>query len=146
LCLQLSGIYFESGLAKLAVTDWVNGSALFYITRDPMFGSVGIVGDFLHWFTCAPAGTALLTWGTIIAEVAFGVLFLAPAPIKKYGLVGAVVLHLGIGLVMGLWSFALAMIGTAVVAAYTLRESSHPTPTERVATNAVAAPEEAVAS
>ncbi|UAJ79157.1 hypothetical protein IT072_18430 [Leifsonia sp. ZF2019] len=121
LCLQLSGIYFESGLAKLAVTDWVNGSAMFYITRDPMFGSVGVVGDVLHWFTALPIGTALLTWGTIIAEVSFAVLFLCPAPLKKYGLIGAITLHLGIGVIMGLWSFALTMIGTAVVAAHTLR-------------------------
>lgn len=120
LCLQLAGIYFESGLAKLAVPDWANGSAMFYIVRDPMFGSVGPLGSALQWITSAPLGTAMLTWGTILLEVTLAVLFLCPAPLKKYALVGVIVLHLAIAVSMGLWTFSLAMIGTAIVAAYTL--------------------------
>jgi len=120
LCLQLAGIYFESGLAKLAVTEWADGSAMFYISRDPMFGSVGLIATLVQGITDVLLGTALLTWGTITAEVAIAVLFLCPAPIKKYGLLGIIALHSAIAITMGLWSFSLTMIGAAVVAAYTL--------------------------
>lgn len=120
LCLQLAGIYFESGLAKLAVADWANGSAMFYITRDPMFGAAGAVGSTLHWFTSFPLGTALLTWGTIVLECTLAILFLCPSRLKRYALAGAIILHLGIAVSMGLWSFSLVMVGTAIAASYSL--------------------------
>lgn len=120
LCVQLAGIYFESGLAKLAVPEWVNGSALFYITRDPLFGPVGWTGSMLHTITMFPAGTAALTWGTIVLECAIAVLLLLPARFGRYAVAGVIVLHLGIALALGLWTFSATMIGTALVAAYTL--------------------------
>jgi len=121
LCLQMAGIYFESGLAKLAVEDWSNGSAMYYIVRDPMFGSVGAVGAVMDAITALPLGTAVLTWGTVVAECSIAVAFLLPHRFKRYGLAGVIVLHAGIAIIMGLWSFALVMIGTAVVASYDLR-------------------------
>ncbi|MFJ3385344.1 MULTISPECIES: sporulation-delaying protein SdpB family protein [unclassified Curtobacterium] len=121
LCLQIAGIYFESGLAKLAVADWSNGSAMYYIVRDPMFGGVGPLGSVLAAVTANPLGSAVLTWGTILAECSIAVAFLLPHRFKRYGLLGVIVLHAGIALIMGLWSFALVMVGTAVVASYDLR-------------------------
>lgn len=121
LCVQLAGIYYESGLSKIAVNDWANGSAMFYVTRDPMFGTSGILGGLAQGFTALPIGTAALTWGTIALECTIATLFLAPAHYKRYGLVAVVVLHAGIAVLMGLWSFSLVMIGTAAVAAYDLR-------------------------
>lgn len=123
LCLQLAGIYLESGLSKIAVGDWANGTAMFYVTRDPMFGAAGPLGAAAQWFTSAPLGTALLTWGTIALECCIAVFFLLPARYKIYGLAGATVLHLGIAILMGLWSFGLIMIGTAAAAAYQLRQA-----------------------
>ncbi|MCJ1714488.1 sporulation-delaying protein SdpB family protein [Curtobacterium sp. VKM Ac-2922] len=124
LCLQVAGIYFESGLAKLAVADWANGSAVYYIVRDPMFGSVGLVGSVVAEITAHPLGTALFTWGTIVAECCIAVAFLLPHRFKRYGLVGVILLHTSIAIIMGLWSFALVMIGTAVVASYDLRPAA----------------------
>lgn len=120
LCLQLAGIYFESGLAKLAVPDWSNGSAMYYIVRDPMFGGVGLIGAVITAVTAHPLGTALLTWGTIVGECCIAVAFLLPHRFKRYGLIGVIILHAGIAVIMGLWSFALVMVGTAVVASYGL--------------------------
>jgi antimicrobial peptide system SdpB family protein len=120
LCLQMAGIYFESGLAKLAVSDWANGSAVYYIARDPMFGGTGALGGLLQLATAHPAGTALFTWGTIALECLVAVSLLLPSRCKRYGLAGIIVMHAGIAVVMGLWSFSLIMIGTATVAAYAL--------------------------
>ncbi|WP_183091953.1 sporulation-delaying protein SdpB family protein [Mycetocola lacteus] len=125
LCIQLAGIYFESGLAKLAVPEWVDGSAMFYITRDPMFGTVGWVGDILQAATMLPVGTALLTWGTIAMECTIAVFLLLPSRYKRYALLGVILLHVGIGVAMGLWSFAATMIGTALIAAYSLADPTH---------------------
>ncbi|TFB87272.1 hypothetical protein E3O44_09105 [Cryobacterium algoricola] len=120
LCLQIAGIYLESGLAKLAVSDWVSGTAMYYVIRDPYFGASGLLGSLMNWVTQIPLGSAVLTWGTCILECAIGVFFLSKSRYKRYALVGVIVLHLGIAVTIGLWSFSLTMIGTAMVAAYTL--------------------------
>lgn len=118
LCIQLAGIYFESGLAKLAVTDWANGTALYYDLRDPSFGASGITGVILRAISNQAWGTAALTWGTIAIETAIAVAMVSASRYKQYALVAIIVLHVGILLAMGLWSFSLIMIGTATVAAY----------------------------
>lgn len=120
LCIQLAGVYFESGLAKIAVSEWSDGSAMYFIVRDPYFGATGVVGDVLRSVTDVPAGTALLTWGTIVLECALAVLLILPSRWKQYALVGVTVLHVGIAVSLGLWSFSLIMVGVACVAAYKL--------------------------
>jgi antimicrobial peptide system SdpB family protein len=128
LCIQLAGIYFESGLAKLAVDDWVSGNALYYIVRDPYFGASGALGSLLRWLTDQPIGTATLTWGTSVIECAIAVFLLAPWRYKRYALLGVVILHLGIAVALGLWSFSLIMIGASAVASYELRHTMSPRP------------------
>lgn len=126
LCIQLAGIYLESGLAKLAVSDWVSGNALYYVLRDPYFGASGALGSILRWITDQPVGTAVLTWGTPVIECGIAIFFLAPSRNKPYALAGVIILHLGIAVVLGLWSFSLVMIGAATVAIYALRsETTH---------------------
>lgn len=120
LCIQMAGVYFESGLAKIAVSEWLDGSAMYFIVRDPYFGSTGLVGIVLRAFTDVPLGSALLTWGTIVVECSIAVLFLLPSHCKQYALFGVVILHIGIAIALGLWSFSAIMIGTAFVAAYRL--------------------------
>lgn len=115
LCLQMAGLYLQSSLSKLAIADWVNGTAMFYIVRDPSFGASGLLAQVLGAITQAPLGTAALTWGPILMEACIGVLALASRPWRKYGLVLVIVLHLGILVVIGLWSFSLVMIGIMTV-------------------------------
>lgn len=118
LCVQLAGLYYESGLSKIAVPEWLDGSAMYFIVRDPYFGASGFVGEIMRWFTNFPVGTAALTWGTIVAECLIATFFILPAAWKKYALVLVVTLHLGIAVALGLWSFSIVMIGVAVVACY----------------------------
>lgn len=115
--LQIAIIYLHSGLSKFGTEDWVNGSAEYYFVRDPMFGATGVVGDTMRWFTSYPAGTAFLTWSAIALEVAIGVLILGPFRQRVFSFTGALALHGFIIVTMGLWSFALIMIGTVFVAA-----------------------------
>jgi len=37
--LQIAGIYFDSAVAKLAVPEWRDGTALYYWLTDPVFGA-----------------------------------------------------------------------------------------------------------
>ena len=115
--LQMAGIYLHSAIAKLGVEDWVNGSAMYYIVRDPSFGAAGPVGDLMRWVTTSPLGVAALTWGSIAVEIAIALLLLHRGRARVLALGLAVALHAAIIVTIGLWSFGLVMIGAMVVAA-----------------------------
>lgn len=124
LCAQMAGLYCESGLSKIAVPEWLDGSAMYFIIRDPYFGASGIAGDATRWLTNYPAGASLFTWGTILLECLIATFFLLPTVWKRYALTLVVVLHLGIAIVLGLWSFSFVMVGAAFVACYPPRSIS----------------------
>ena len=117
--LQIAIIYFQSGVAKLFVDDWANGSAEYYIVRDPMFGAAGSIKTALEALTSNPAILAGATWGPIVAEVAIATLILGPESWRRWSLRVVVALHVGIILTMGLWSFGATMIGGVAIAAAT---------------------------
>lgn len=127
---QVAGIYFQSALAKLAVPDWANGSAMYYVTREHFFGATGFTGEIMRAITDTPLGTACLTWGTILAEVTIAVCILGNMRFRRVAVVLAVALHVGIIVVLGLWSFGIVMCGT-VIAAATLPASAFLMPRHR---------------
>lgn len=115
--LQMAGIYLHSAIAKLGVENWVNGSAMYYIVRDPSFGAVGPAGDLMRWLTNRPLGVATVTWGSIAVEIAIAILLLHRGRARALALGLAVALHAAIIVTIGLWSFGLVMIGAMLVAA-----------------------------
>lgn len=114
---QVAGIYFHSALAKLAVPDWVNGSAMYYVTREHFFGATGFVGDIMRAITDTAFGTATLTWGTVLVESLIAVCILGTVRLRRVAVILAVALHVGIIIVLGLWSFGIVMCGAVFVAA-----------------------------
>lgn len=70
----------------------------------------------LHPLTEIPIVVALMTWGGIVIELLIGVLILGPHRWRERALGLDILLHSFIIATMGLWSFGLIMIGTAVVA------------------------------
>lgn len=116
--IQVFAIYIHSGLGKLAVADWTNGSAEYYVVRDKMFGATGALGDFALWATMSPLVTISVTWGTIAVETFVAIAMLCGnSQYRRIALFAGLALHLGIIATMGLWSFSLIMIGTLIIAA-----------------------------
>lgn len=113
---QMSFIYADSAISKFGVADWANGTAEYYIVRDPLFGSSGPLGGLMHWGTSFALGTLTLTWGALVAELALAFLMLTPRRGKRLLIALDTGLHGMIILSMGLWSFGLVMIGAAVAA------------------------------
>ncbi|WP_414167356.1 sporulation-delaying protein SdpB family protein [Streptoverticillium reticulum] len=114
---QIAYLYLDSAISKFGVADWANGTAEYYFLRDNMFG-VGKPWDGLFLTLSKSAFVVVaLTWGALIIEIAIGVCVLASDRWRKAGLAMDIVLHGSIILTMGLWSFALVMIGSAVVCA-----------------------------
>ncbi|MCT9620340.1 HTTM domain-containing protein [Curtobacterium sp. C2H10] len=124
---QVTAIYLNAAIAKLFAPEWVNGTAEYYVLRDPFFGASGPLAPVLRAATTLPAVTVGVTWGAVIAEIAIGVLILCGPRSRSIALVLCVVLHGAIIITMGLWSFGLIMIAIVGIAAmpYTPHEQTH---------------------
>lgn len=115
--LQAAIIYVDSGIAKVASDKWLTGTAEYYVLRDSTFGASGVVRNIGLFFTSSPVTVALATWGAMALEITVGVLIMVGRDRgRSVGLVLAILLHVGIIVTIGLWSFGLAMIGLVIIA------------------------------
>ena len=109
--LQICFVYFFSGLYKLAGDDWVNGKAMYYILSIEEYSHPWVISHIINlkWLT------VLMTYSALLYQLTFPILIWING-IKKPLLIIGVIFHLFIGIVMGIWDFALVMI--AVYAAF----------------------------
>jgi antimicrobial peptide system SdpB family protein len=116
--IQVAILYFNSAVAKFAVEEWMNGTALYYWLLHPIHG----VSDWLDFYVrplmVNTYSVTMLTWGVIIFEIILScVIFTSPSKIRyrKRMLVLGMLFHFGIFLVHGLPSFACAMFGALLL-------------------------------
>lgn len=115
---QVAGIYLHSGLGKLASEDWLAGTAEYYVLKDDMFGAAGWVRELGVMLMSAPPLVFAVTWGSILLEVFIALaILLGGDRTRRIALTLVVVFHVAIIVTIGLWTFALCMIGAVILAA-----------------------------
>lgn len=114
---QVAFIYFNSATAKFAVDTWADGSQMYYVTRQEMFGAAGALGDVARQLTAIPVFTLAATWGAIVLELCIALLVFVPKKNAARGaLASTLFLHVLIIALIGIASFGLVMIGVVVCA------------------------------
>jgi antimicrobial peptide system SdpB family protein len=113
--LQVAGIYLHASVAKLGVPEWRDGTALYYWVNHPVFGAPGWLRDPLQPLLAYGPTVAALSWGTLALEFALAIGLFLPKRRWQPLLVGGLTLHGGIAVVMGLWSFSLAMFAALIL-------------------------------
>jgi hypothetical protein len=112
-------IYLASGLSKLQGPSWWNGTALWYVVANYEFTSLRLdyyykliswlSGHRMLWEIAMTGGAAY----TLVLEISLPFLIWNPR-LRWLMVTGAVLLHTGIALVMGLTSFSLMMLALLV--------------------------------
>jgi hypothetical protein len=97
-------IYGFAGLSKLQGDAWWNGEAVWLAFANLEYQSVNMT-----WIAWYPWISDLATHSTIVWEVFFPALIWV-APLRPLILVIGFLMHLGIGGLMGMWTFGLIMI------------------------------------
>lgn len=108
--IQMSVIYLNSGLEKLKLETWRDGSEVYYALNSPIFGGTGIRLSIINFFMDIPLVLLIITWGTIVLEVFIGVTILLKVEYKKLALVFMLLLHGLIAVFMGIPIFSFVMI------------------------------------
>jgi hypothetical protein len=102
--IHLCIIYLASGLEKASGTDWWTGEAMWRALVVPDPGRL----DFA-WLADVPWLAVLACWATLVIEIGY-IIMVWPGQTRKLWVLATVGLHVGIGLLMGLVSFAALMI------------------------------------
>jgi hypothetical protein len=108
---QVSWLYLQSGISKLGQTVWLDGTAMYYWTRNGTFGAPTWSRDIVYRLTAQPIFGAGMTWGPIVIEIAEGISLFLHYRLRLAILCAGITLHLFIGLIIGLWSFSIVMWG-----------------------------------
>ena len=114
---QVAILYLHAAVGKAAVTEWVNGTALYYWLMDPRIGLPTRYQD-LGLAVLEPIwATPLITWSPMVLEYC---LFLSLGmarqnPLRRYLLWAGLGFHLGNLLLFGLVSFVFAMSAALIL-------------------------------
>lgn len=105
-CFQIVVVYTTSGVWKLLGDEWLDGTALFYALRIDNFMLYPALNELLWQSTqFIQVATFISLW----VQTLF-VVFVLWRPTRIFALVSLIFMHLGIGLLLGLWTFSLVMI------------------------------------
>lgn len=113
---QVSAIYFDSSIAKLGQTNWVDGTAMYYWSHDSTFGFPGWAQPFTSSLMRTSIGTVAASWGPILLEFSLALAGLFGTKWVRHRLFFAgLIFHAGIAVLMGLGSFGMTMMGALVL-------------------------------
>ncbi|MFZ4860789.1 sporulation-delaying protein SdpB family protein [Sphingobacterium sp. Mn56C] len=113
--IQMSILYFDAAISKIAAPEWSNGTAVYYWFNDPIFGATSFLKILLGPLFEAGLTVSLITWGVILLEIAIAVALILPQKFKYVILPVAVLFHFQIVVVHGLPTFFLAMTGGLIL-------------------------------
>jgi hypothetical protein len=102
--LHLCIVYLSSGIEKIRGEQWRNGEAMWRAVMRPRFAAFD-----LSWLAAHPTIPLLACWSTLVVELGYAV-FIWPQRTRRAWALATIGLHLGIGIFLGLWSFAALMI------------------------------------
>lgn len=116
--IQIAYIYLHSGLAKLSVEQWADGTAVYYVSRMEYFGAGGLFANLFRDILSVPLFALASTWGTIVMEVLIAILIVSNrSRFAKIALLISAFIHVWIALMIGIISFAFIMVASVMAAA-----------------------------
>ena len=105
---QLGLVYLNSGIWKLFNEQWRDGSAIHYVMNSNVYRRFPVdVPAGLDWVT------SLLTYSVLAWELAFVPLLLV-RPLRRYALIGGIVMHLGMAATIEVGPFPWVMLASYV--------------------------------
>lgn len=115
--IQIAYVYLNSGLAKLAVEQWQEGTATYYVSRMEYFGAAGLFDDQFKALLSVPVFALASTWGTIAVEVLLALFIVSNSSrLSKFAILLSALMHVMIALMIGIVSFAVIMTSSVIVA------------------------------
>lgn len=112
--LQMALLYFNSVIAKFAVPEWIDGTAMYYWFNDNYTGLPAYLKPVFEPLLHSSLVT-LVTWSVLALELALASAIFWRINAKRWLLPVALAFHFGIAWFLGIVSFAIAMMGALLM-------------------------------
>lgn len=113
--IQVAVIYLHAAVAKCAVTEWQNGTAVYYWLTDPQYGVAEWLWPVVFPVLRNPFMVTAITWGSVALEFALFAGLIAKMRYRRPLLWMGIIFHVGIAVMHGLISFSISMIGALIL-------------------------------
>ncbi|AVO03406.1 hypothetical protein A9958_13300 (plasmid) [Staphylococcus simulans] len=112
--IQIALLYLDSTVKKLAVKEWMDGTAVYYYINDPIVGFNHFFKSISHWFVESPL-IVIPTWGTLLIQIILFLSLVVPKKYWRYILIAGIFMHEIFALLLGLVSFSITMTGVLIL-------------------------------
>ena len=113
--IQVCAIYVHASVAKMAVREWSDGTALFYWLRHPTFGLNGAFRPLLEPLLVNGYTVSAVTWSVIVLEFFLCMGLIATRPARRLLLALGILFHASIIVFQGLFSFGIVMFAALLL-------------------------------
>ena len=116
ICLQLCIVYLHSSIAKIAVPEWRDGSAIYYWFTHESFGGNYFILTTINYILNYKYLTYLLCWSAIGLELLISFMLFVPKnrklPLFIFPI--AILFHFFILIIFGIFTFSITMMAALV--------------------------------
>jgi hypothetical protein len=102
--IHLCIVYLSSGIEKLTGRQWRNGEAIWRAVMRPTWEPFDV-----SWLAFHPWIPLIGCWATLAVEIGFAFL-IWPKVTRRWMMLATIGMHVGIAVMLGLWSFSALMI------------------------------------
>jgi antimicrobial peptide system SdpB family protein len=113
--LQIAGLYFNAAVGKLPSEEWANGNAVYYWFWHPYLGAPDFMRSFFGDLFRNDFFILLINHGTLVLEIFLFASIIGHKPSRKILFIFALIFHISIFFVHGLFSFMITMFGALIV-------------------------------
>lgn len=113
--LQAALVYFHASIGKLPVTEWANGTAVYYWFNNAAFGLPNYLKYPFDFILTDSFGVALISYGTIIFEIILFLCLTMPLKYRRKIFLPALLFHFSIIVVHGIFSFFFSMASLLII-------------------------------
>lgn len=112
--LQVGIIYFHASVGKMAVEEWINGTAAYYWFTNALLGSPSWMEPFVYPMLTSRV-VVLFSWMPMLLELVLMMALVAPKWSWRYFLWAGISFHALIAISFGLVSFGIAMFASLIL-------------------------------
>ncbi len=114
--LQMSIIYLHAAFGKTSIKEWTDGTAMYYWINNTFFGAPSYLSEFTFIIFSNPIICTFVTHLVIVTEFIFAAsIFSNNRSLKKLLFIIAVLFHLNIILIHGIFSFFFSMFAGLII-------------------------------
>jgi antimicrobial peptide system SdpB family protein len=116
--LQVAIIYYHAALGKISVTEWSNGTAIYYWFNHSVFGMPIGISSFINRFLSNYLVVSILTYSVILLEIVLFLGLTASVKTRKRILYFGILFHFSIIVFHGIFSFFFSILGGLILYLY----------------------------